>query len=482
MKNSTLKIVGGSVFLSLVALAFMTADQRYVAAPGLACVVMVVWLWMSLWVRDQKIPFFDAGFFCALATLVYTVYPLVNFWVDGMRFGLLSDSRLQQFEITPYELGFFHLRNVLYLFFLVTFYSLFRGRGTLDVGNIRPPSLAARQIILFFFLALTCYFFLLQMIAGVNVNSTYESEAFANNVNAISSLPLSVLQISGKLEGILFVSKLGLLSILIGRCREKKWFFILLLWMAAEILQTFLLKGSRHGMVFLLLSSALLYHRMIKPLSMRFIFISGTLLFIFFIFLGLYRDYIDFVSFQSGMSQANTGIFSGSNEFQALLGTAYDVYQRKAQGTYLPWYLYINDFVNILPPQQLLFFEKVPASEWYLRELNLSGTGLGFMWGVVSQSIVGFDWFELPVRGAILGFVLARIHRWYLEHQSGFFCTLLYMYLCIKVYYTYRDTTFSLLANFVWEIIPFFFLLRIGVAMLTCNAPKKCAITITPSD
>jgi len=44
IKNRTTPVV-------LLALAFMTADQRYVAVPGLACVVMVLWLWMTLWDR-----------------------------------------------------------------------------------------------------------------------------------------------------------------------------------------------------------------------------------------------------------------------------------------------------------------------------------------------------------------------------------------------------------------------------------------------
>ena len=107
----------------------MTSDEVYISAPALACVIIVLWLWLMLWDRDQKIPFFDVGVICALATLVYTVYPLVNYWVNGLQFGFLSDNRLQQYDILPEELGFFHLRHVLYLFSFVVVYSVFRGRG-----------------------------------------------------------------------------------------------------------------------------------------------------------------------------------------------------------------------------------------------------------------------------------------------------------------------------------------------------------------
>jgi hypothetical protein len=140
----------------------------------------------------------------------------------------------------------------------------------------------------------------------------------------------------------------------------------------------------------------------------------------------------------------------------------------------------------ILPPQQFLPFEKVSASEWYLRQIGKSGTGQGFMWGIISQAIVGLDWIELVIRGAILGFILARIHRWYIKHQSGFLETLLYIFLCIKVYYTFRDTTLSLLSNFVWEVIPFYILLRLGKSILISSSQielnKRAISSNTPTN
>jgi hypothetical protein len=473
IQNKKISSVLLAVLASILVLAFMSADARYVAVPGFACVVMVLWLWVTLWDRDQKIPFFDVGIFCALATLFYTVYPLVNYWVDGLQFGLLSDGRLLSYNISPAELGYFHLRHVLYLFSFVVIYSMFRGRGDIETGNVNTPRRSNRQVIVLFFLFLTGYFIFLQLTTGVNYSTSYESEAFEKNVAAFASIPLLLLQISSKLWGILFLFKLAALFIVVSRCRQKKWLIILLLWVAAEIIQVLTLQGARTGLVLFLMATALLYHRMIKPLSVKFLITSGSSLFVFFIFLGLYRAYIDFASLQTNLSQVDAGIFSGNNEFQALLGTAYDVLQRKIEGADLPWYLYINDFITILPPQQLLPFEKVGASEWYLREIGMSGTGQGFMWGVISQSIVGLDWIELVLRGGILGFLLAKLHRWYVRNQSGFIATLLYVYLCLRVYYTFRDTTFSLLPYFVWEVISFYMLLRMGSAFLSISRQSQ---------
>ena len=147
--NRTIPAVLLIVLLSAVGLLLMTSDQRYVALPGLACVVMVLWLWMTLWHRDGKIPFFDVGMFCALAIVVYTVYPLINYWADGMQFGALSDFRLRSYNIQPSELGLFHARHVLYLFSFVVFYAVFRGRGSIATGNVLSPHSSTKKVSLF---------------------------------------------------------------------------------------------------------------------------------------------------------------------------------------------------------------------------------------------------------------------------------------------------------------------------------------------
>jgi hypothetical protein len=467
IQTKSAPIVFVTIILGAVALVFMTENAFYIAAPIVACIVVVLWLCLKLWDRSKVVPFFDIGVFCALATLIYSVYPLINYWVDGFRFGSLSDYRLQQYYIAPAELGFFHLRHVLYLCSFVIFYLAYRGDRTAEVGNISIPSRSAQHIIILFVVILTGYFLLLQILTGVNYNSSYESEARNQHLSAVQNLPLIIVQISGKLGGILFLFKLSLLFIVVSRCMQRRWLIILLAWIITEIIQTFLLKGARTSLVLFLMASALFYHRMIKPFSVNFLISSGVLFFIFFIFLGLYRSYADFSSLSWDLSQAEGGIFSGSNEFQALFGTAFDVYRLKEAGVYLPWYLYINDFITILPPQQLLPFEKVAASEWYLRQLGLSGTGQGYMWGVITQAIIGLDWWELVLRGAVLGYILAQLHRWYIKHQNGFLETLVYVFFCLKIYYTFRDTTFSLLANLVWELIPFYLLLRLGEKILS---------------
>ena len=95
------------------------------------------------------------------------------------------------------------------------------------------------------------------------------------------------------MAGILFLFKLGLLFIVVNRCRQRRWLIILLAWIAIEIVQVVYIKGARTDFVLFLMATALIYHRMIKHLTMKYLIISGAILLAGFIFLGLYRSYFD---------------------------------------------------------------------------------------------------------------------------------------------------------------------------------------------
>jgi hypothetical protein len=447
----------------------MNNDEIYIAIPGFACIIMFLCFLTLLWRRDKQMPFFDIGMFCAFAILVYTVYPLMNYWAGGMQFGIFSDARLFRYDVKPFELGLFHLRHVLYFFFFIVFYLLFRRKGALVTGNIIFPRQSTMHLIAISLLFLTAYFFVLRWETGIVYNPSYTSGEYFKNFQRLSDLPIILVQISGKLQGIFFISKLALLLMLITVCRQRKWFLILMTWLIIEIIYTVHVKGSRANMLLFIITAFLFYHRIIKPFNAKFLVITSAAVFVFFILIGLARDFRNVDNFNSVFSHKNMNVLAANNEFQSMLGTEYDVYQRKLKGAVLPWYLYMNDFISIFPPRQIIPFEKVSASEWYLREIGLSGTGQGFMWGVISQSIVGLDWIELILRGALLGYVLAKIHNWYLGHQTGFLETLFYVFLCINIYNTFRDTTFAFLVNIVWQIIPFYILLCIGRILV----PKK---------
>jgi hypothetical protein len=72
---------------------------------------------------------------------------------------------------------------------------------------------------------------------------------------------------------------------------------------------------------------------------------------------------------------------------------------------------------------------------------------------VVAQSIIGWDWVELVLRGAVLGLVCAAVHRWY-ARSTGLWATVFYLYLCVWAYYTVRATTFHVVSLILLRLLP----------------------------
>jgi len=120
----------------------------------------------------------------------------------------------------------------------------------------------------------------------------------------------------------------------------------------------------------------------------------------------------------------------------------------------------------MLIPGQLLPFRKIDPSLWYLEQLGLQDSQVGFMFGVLSQAILGVDWLELMVRGTVLGCVLGLIHRWYVKRSQRFEVTLLYVFLCVWSYYTVRAATFYFVYPVVYRFLPFLFIVWFGEAIL----------------
>jgi hypothetical protein len=118
----------------------------------------------------------------------------------------------------------------------------------------------------------------------------------------------------------------------------------------------------------------------------------------------------------------------------------------------IPAQLYVSDFLAPVP-QQLLPMKKVDPSVWYLDVRGIND-GAGYMFGVVAQSVVGCGLIELALRGAIVAVLFAWAHRWYAQRSSQFLPTLVYVWLCVWSFYTFRASTFYLLSPIIYRILP----------------------------
>jgi hypothetical protein len=186
----------------------------------------------------------------------------------------------------------------------------------------------------------------------------------------------------------------------------------------------------------------------VKPLKLKFLLPAGLLLLTAFLALGIIRDY------KEAIDNSDVNRLTTSNEFQAVYATAYDLEQRKMEGSLtVPWQVYFNDFIALVP-SQFLPFEKTDNGTWYLDVIGMKGEGVGFSFGAVSESVVGFGWIELILRGALIGLTFALLHRWYSRRASRFWPLVIYTWLSVFSYLTFRGTSFYLLVLLVYRMVP----------------------------
>jgi hypothetical protein len=169
--------------------------------------------------------------------------------------------------------------------------------------------------------------------------------------------------------------------------------------------------------------------------------------------MGFIRDYF-------GVDEGEP-IWTASNEFQALFATGYDVADMMSRGVSVPWQIHVADVLRVIP-QQLLPFQKIDHSDWYLQQIGLEQTGMGFMFGAIAENIVSGNWATPIIRGGLLGLLFASAHNWYLRRQDSFYVTLCYLWLCIHAYYCFRASMLYIIVWVIYRLLPALALIALG--------------------
>lgn len=458
-----LPIIAGTISLALT-----KTEYRYLAAPVLTMVSLAAIYTAVLWNRDRRLPVFEVGSLWVASTVVYSALPFVTFMAMGLRWSPLGDSRLLAYEFNVQEIGAFAWRHVVYLASFICVYLALRGRRaarSAPLNAIPSQLITALAVILVF-----QYAFKWAMSYGYGLDLDISYSDMSVLVSRVASTPILLLQITLIILASILLVKQALLLVLIQQWRSLKWRIALVAWLAIETVTVVVRMGGRGQAVRLILAFAVLYDRFARPLRAKWIMGGGALLLTGFIVQGDLRSALS----QRELSAAS--VLTSANEFEALFATAYDIYKRKEVGNLgvVPWQVYVSD-LYILIPRQLLPFEKIDPSEWYLGVIGARGTGVGFMFGVMSQAVLGLDWIELGFRGAILGLLLAGFHRWYVRYCRSFWVTLFYLFIAIWIYYTFRATSFWLIHFIVYQFIPVVLSARIIEYSLS-RWPKRIAL------
>jgi hypothetical protein len=421
-------------------------DSRAVLGPVVAIVAVTFLYLVVLTKREGKLPVFEAASFFVIATAVYTIVPLVQFAMSGMQSMSTGDYRIYAWQPTPEEFGGFAWRHVMLLTTFVIVYLTVRGKHLWRVQSVQTPSRAMLFVIVGLVISLRVYFLVLDLYLGPTV-SLYEG----GTEISYQRLPLFLQQITNVLMIMLLTLKQCLVVVLLTHWKRGYfWRAILILWLGFELLMTVVAMESRTGAMVLVLTFIVVYHHLIKPIRIHLAFLGGGFLLFAFLVFGLFRD----VGAQ-GMTDRRA-VWGAPTEFLILYGNAYDIHMRQLEGSLVapPPFLGLSDFYLLIPSQILPFYKWEP-SLWYKNEvMEARHSGMGFMYGIVAQSVVGYDWPELFIRSVLLALFYALVYRMWRRYSGSFWATITHLFILTWAYYAFRFTSFEIFYRLMYYLAP----------------------------
>jgi oligosaccharide repeat unit polymerase len=445
----------GWAAIPVVATIMMGAVASERNLPVLGPLLVMLWIAAVFYgsLRGQaRTAVIEIGTVYTGIVVLYALFPLVAYLVNGLEYTPTNDSRLFAYQPLPREVAGIAWLYVLHLASFVAVYRIVRGRVAFRPQNFRLPGRVRTISLVSAFLALVAYFWLLGL--AFDLSASDYSETYL----LYARLPQLVAQVTNHLGGIRFTVGVALLTILFANFRKFRW------WIAAALVGvaavTFLRLRSRTEFVLLFVAAAILYHWLVRPISERGLLTAGAAVTGLFLVAGVLRGGILRSEYAVGWN-----FFAYINEFEVLFGNAYDVAQLKADGLidHLPLGFVLSD-VFALVPQQLLPAVKVNPADWYVNrfypEFAAGGAGLAF--GTLSESILFGGWLGVVLRASGLGLILAFVHRWCATRRASFWPIIIYLWATLQIYQAFRSTTFCLVAFFVYRVMPLILFVEIS--------------------
>jgi len=438
----------GAIVLAVIA-GSVSPDLRWpLVQSGLAVVILGAYLALRYSRPRDTVDYFDIGTLFVGIAFLYTFIPLANFVrLDGI-YSHEGDSRMSSLQPGPdlvSRVGWH------YLLFMTAFAAayLFSQRRFDDSKSPQPSP--PRGDFLFWMLALygAC------QIAVVTIRARYGlvADSYLESYRVFRDVPVFLQQSVAWITGFCRIVEIGILGYFFSRYeryRVAAW-----AWLGVIAMATFLRLHARTDLMICVGSSVFLYHVFVKRVSPARLAAVGLVAIMMFQALGVLR------ALGGNMEDLGTQeLVSQGSEFESVFGNSIHVLTIRDSGQMLlprlTWYL--NE-AAILIPQQILPFEKIDPSMWYVRTFfpRYEALGGGYAWGAIAQSIVGFGIAEAAARGAVLALVLAAVNRFLRRRWDRFEFVIVYAWLMGTVYLSMRNVTFFFVHGACYFVAPWLF-------------------------
>ena len=434
----------GVTIAIVLAILYRESIRWGLIAPLLVLGVVMFAFVLYLRSIEKVIPFFEIGAFYAAIAFLYFTYPFLKYVLQGYRYDT-GDNRMMAVAHRPETLVTMEWWCVLYLTAFCVTYALVRGRRQIQ-GRFRvtAPDWATVASILLLLTGARLFFVVLGIFFDMRVSSYLDSYL------VIQRLPHVVRQIAAQVQGIDLTLQIMLVVAL--TCAKGKSFRILLYsFLLITTASHLLAPGGRISLVAVVLAAAAAHHMVVRPLPLRWIAMAGVVGFVVLIAMAALRTNQDF-----DLERLRERM-SDHTEFEVIFGNALDLmYLQDAAGIFRDKpNLYWAGLFAVIPQQLLPIVKDTPAS-WYARTYYTVyyETGGGLAFGVLSEAVAGYGWPEMLWRGALVGLVLALLHRKLGRPHVSIYYFMFYLWLMVWSYNTVRGGTFMVLMLFTHRFLP----------------------------
>ncbi len=451
MKKSELIYVFVAVFSLTYMLLFLDLNQINLLLPLLAIVSIGFYVLFSLIRREGKLELFDGGAILIAITALYSTYPLLSLAMNGFEITPFADNRFKENQITASQVGLFAWNHVIYIAALSYSYLYFRpNKVSLNIQDQSIKTVSKGEILigLLFMIFLTLYSVIIPILFG-------------------DSPPYFIKQLNNNFASLFFIMSIWFFVIALTNWNNNFFKILLFIYLLFELFKVVTGISGRSWFALHLIAFGILYHKLISPFSTRQVFVYGFLFIVFFLIFGF------MATGQTGLISLGVGFFTGNEEFTAVFATAYDIQMLINSGKVqeIPPQVIYFDLLNLIP-SQLLPFEKIAQTDWYLILKGLQDDGIGLAFGVMAQGVIGFGKFELILRGILTGAFYGYLHKLINKRNLTVWMLVLYVFLLISGYQTYRAGTGYLLYFIVYQYLPCYLLIKFFLISAKPNASK----------
>ena len=453
-----------ALLVALAAVLAVPTELRPVAMPVVAGVLIAVGFLLALSQRSVTTPMTEIGTAFVAVVTIYLVVPLGIYVALGGTYTIVNDNRLVQLQPSPAEVAGVGWLYVAFLGAFAAVYLLVRGRAEPPRTNLGVVSRQRLAVMLALYLV---FVLLLSIVQGPLASDSYEGGAAA-----VAALPLVIRQFLKLWEGWSVLLTLALRVWLFQDFARRKW--IIAAWVAFDVGMLAFALGSRTMVAISLVSSVILYHLLVKPVPLRTALAGALAGLVGFLLLGVARAFGGFGGI-GAVGQWSSGV---GGEFESLFGNVIDLQHRLVSGEVgvLPFGFHFADILAPFP-SQIIPFQKYDPAVWYANTFfpEAAERGAGFAFGVIAQGVVGLGWLELVIRGAVLGYAFASLHRYFSRHADKFWVVVLYVWMTVWCYQSFRNQSFILLTFIVQWFLPLVLVVEVGVKILRTSGTSGAA-------